>query len=141
MKLYRLLLVLCSVNLLYSAAGRTQSSSDVYAGIADTPSHIRWCLPQAGDDPAHIIGGRCKVYKDCLDDLNLDEKIDQPPYPNLSGAQVAEVRKCHQALYNAARSNPQLKGSAATQDWLEHKVLPGTEAKSFAVPNSSGQPR
>lgn len=92
-----------------SLSARAQTSADVYNGIKMQPSTIRWCLPQAGDDPAHIIGDRCKVYRDCLSDLSLDESIDRNPMPSLTPEQVGSVRKCHQALFNAARMNPQAK--------------------------------
>jgi hypothetical protein len=124
-----------------SLYAQAQTSSDVYNDIKVQPSTIRWCLPQAGDDPAHIIGGRCKVYRDCLSDLSLDESIDRNPMPSLTPEQVGSVRKCHQALFNAARTNPQVKGSAATQQWLQHSVYPGTEAKLFPVPGNLGDPR
>jgi len=122
------------------ASARAQTSADVYNGIKVRRSTIRWCLPQAGDDPAHIIGGSCKVYRDCLSGLSLDETVDRKPVP-LASEQVDSVRKCHQALFNAARANPQVKGSAATQDWLQHSVCAGTEARSFAVPSNLGDPR
>jgi hypothetical protein len=119
---------------------KAQSSADIYKSIRDDPSKTRWCLPGAGDDPAGIIGRRCQVYSECLDSLGLNESVDRRPYPALSAEQVEGVRKCHQALYNAARTNPQIKGSKATQDWLEHSVYSGTEAKSFPVPSNLGRP-
>jgi hypothetical protein len=119
---------------------KAQSSADIYNSIKDDPSKIRWCLPEAGDDPAGIIGRRCQVYSECLDSLGLNQSADRRPYPALSAEQVESVRKCHQALYNAARTNPQIKGSNATQDWLEHSVYSGTEAKSFPVPSNLGRP-
>jgi hypothetical protein len=124
-----------------SLYAQAQTSSDVYNDIKGQPSTIRWCLPQAGDDPAHIIGGRCKVYRDCLSNLSLDESIDRSSPSSITPEQVGDVRKCHQALFNAARTNPQIKGSAATQQWLQHSVYPGTEAKSFPVPGNLGDPR
>ena len=123
------------------ASARAQTSADVYNSIKVRRSTIRWCLPQAGDDPAHIIGGSCKVYRDCLSGLSLDEIVDRRPMPSLASEKVDSVRKCHQALFNAARADPQVKGSAATQDWLQHSVYPGTEARSFAVPSNFGDPR
>lgn len=117
-----------------------QSAKDTYNAISDRPSKIRWCLPGAGDDPAGIIGGRCRVYSECLDSAGLDGAVDQQPYPTLSENQIAEVKKCHQALYNGARVNPQIKGSKATQEWLVHGVYPGTEAKVLVVPRSMNDP-
>ena len=138
--LFRLLIFIATATFCsFFASGQT--SADVYNGIEVQPSTIHWCLPQAGDDPAHIIGGRCKVYRDCLSDLSLDESIDRNPMRRLTSEQVGSVRKCHQALFNAARMNPQIKGSAATQQWLQHSVYPGTEAKSFPVPGNLGAPR
>ena len=124
-----------------SPSARAQTSVDIYNSIKSRPSTIRWCLPEAGDDPAHIITGRCKVYRDCLSDLSLDERVDRTPFPSLAAEQIDSVRRCHQALFNAARSNPQLKGSNATQQWLQHSVYPGTEAKSFPGPSSFVDPR
>ncbi len=116
-----------------------QTSQDVYRSIRTQPSTIHWCVPQAGDDPAHVIEGRCKVYRDCLSALSLDEGIDGSPILPLTPEQVDPVRKCHQALFNAARTNPQIKGSGATQQWLLHSVYPGTEAKSFPIPDNFGK--
>jgi hypothetical protein len=124
-----------------SLCSRAQTSADVYTRIKLQPSTIRWCLPEAGDDPAHIIEGGCKVYRECLSDFGLDESIERPPPHTMTIEQVVGVRKCHQALFNAARTNPQVKGSSATQQWLQHSVYPGTEAKSFPIPESLGEPR
>ena len=124
-----------------SLSARAQTSADAYSGIKVQPSTIRWCLPQAGDDPAHIIEGRCNVYRECLSDLSLNESIDRNPAPSITPEQRGGVRRCHQGLFNAARANPQIKGSAATQQWLQHSVYPGTEAKSFPVPGNLGAPR
>jgi len=117
-----------------------QSAKSTYNAISDRPSKLRWCLPEAGDDPAGIIGGRCRVYSECLGSAGLDKAVDQLPYPTLSDDQIAAVKRCHQALYNGARVNPQIKGSKATQEWLVHGVYPGTEAKVLAVPNSMNNP-
>lgn len=133
--------VLLAMAACYSFTAKAQASTDIYNSIRLQPSTTRWCLPQAGDDPAHIIEGRCKVYRNCLSDLNLDESIDRNVPSSLPPEQVDGVRRCHQALFNAARTNPQLKGSAATQQWLLHSVYPGTEAKSFPVPANLGEPR
>jgi hypothetical protein len=129
------------LNLLCLESSSAQTGSDLYKLIKDQPSKTHWCLPEAGDDPANIIGGRCKIYEKCLQDLNVDEKVDQQPYPDLPAQQITKVKSCHQALFDAARSNPQIKGSRATQDWLQHSVFPGTEAKSFPVPDSFPAPR
>jgi hypothetical protein len=125
----------------FSLTARAQTSAEVYNRIKAQPSTVRWCLPQAGDDIAHIIEGSCKVYGECLSDLGLDESIDRNPVHSITPEQVGGARKCHQALFNAARTNPQVKGSAATQQWLQHSVYPGTEAKSFPVPRKLGDPR
>ena len=119
---------------------RAQSAKEIYSRISENPSKIHWCLPEAGDDPAGMIGDRCKVYSDCRESAGLTEAADQKPFPPLSDEQRLNLRKCHQALYNAARVNPQIKGSTATQDWLERGVLPGTEAKAFSVPGSFSSP-
>ncbi|KAA6457263.1 hypothetical protein DYQ86_23330 [Acidobacteria bacterium AB60] len=138
-RLFVAILVIAAFSFLNLVA-RAQSSTDIYKSIKDDPSKIRWCLSEAGDDPAGIIGRRCQVYSECLDSLGLNDSVDKRPYPTLSAEQVESVRKCHQALYNAARTNPQLKGSKATQDWLEHNVSSGTEAKAFPVPSNLGRP-
>jgi len=134
--------ILCfSLNFFWTGSSQGQSESDRYQQIKDLPSNIRWCLRAAGNDPANIIKNRCTIYKECLKNADLDEKVDLQPYPNLSTEQIAKVKSCHQALYNAARTNPQIKGSSATQTWLQKSVLPGTEAKSFPVPNSFPSPK
>lgn len=120
---------------------RAQSAKEVYSRISENPSKLHWCAPEAGDDPAGIIGGGCKIYSECLASAGLTEAADQKPFPSLSDEQRVNLKRCHQALYNAARSNPQIKGSWATQDWLEHGVLPGTGAKTFSVPDSFPSPR
>lgn len=127
--------LLLTVQTLFAHA---QTNADIYKNIKEQPSKIRWCLPQAGTDPAHIIEGRCRVYRDCLGDLGLGDAKDQNA---LGVGQVDGVRRCQQALFNAARMNPLLKGSYATQQWLQHDVYPGTEAKSFPVPSNFVDPR
>ena len=112
---------------------RTQNAKQVYAQIGQR-SPIHWCLAQAGDDPAGIIGKQCAVYSECLGALNLQDDVDRPPFTGLSEVQVNWVRRCHQELDSAARANPQIKGAGATEDWLEHHVYPGTEAKAGASP-------
>jgi hypothetical protein len=129
-------------NLFCFGVGPTQTGTEVYKRINDQPSKIHWCLPQAGNDPANIISNSCEVYKKCLSDSDLDDGVvDRQPFPDLSADQIKKVKSCHQALFNAARSNLQIKGSGATQDWLQHSVSPGTEAKSFSVPNSFPMPK
>jgi hypothetical protein len=118
-----------------------QSPKDIYGSIHENPSKIHWCSAGAGDDPAGIIGNRCQVYSDCLETAGLTEAVDQIPFPPLSEEQRVSLRKCHQALYNAARTNPQIKGAKATQIWLERDVYPGTESKSFPVPKTMQTPR
>jgi hypothetical protein len=118
-----------------SLSANAQTRTDAYA------STIRWCLPEAGDDPAHIISGVCRVYRECLSGATLDESVDRTPFPSLGFDKIEPLRKCHQALFNGARVNPQLKGSGATQHWLQHLVYPGTEAKSFPVPSVMEDPR
>jgi len=130
-----------AVGLAFSPSAGAQTSTDVYNSIVARPSSIRWCTPEAGDDPAHIISSRCRIYRECLSGLGLDESIDKNPFPPIASDHTDGVRNCHQALYNAARVNPQIKGSGATQQWLLHSVHPDTEAKSFAVPNGSADPR
>ena len=38
-----------------SLSAKAQASANAYASIKARPSTIRWCLPEAGDDLAHII--------------------------------------------------------------------------------------
>lgn len=139
--LFCVCIVCVAIDLVSLQASAQQSGKDIYAAISETPSRTHWCLPAAGDDPVGIIGSRCQVYSDCLDSADLTRVVEQQPFPSLSEAQRTSLKKCHQALYNAARVNPQIKGSKATQDWLEHDVLRGTEAKSFAVPVGMSSPR
>jgi len=117
----------------FSSPPQSQSASVAYARIMDSPSKAHWCLPEAGDDPSAIISGRCKVYRECLDRAGLTEEVSSDALPKL--------KACHQSLYNAARTNPQIKGSLATQTWLTHDVQPGTEAKTFPVPALFPAPR
>jgi hypothetical protein len=145
-RMKKIVLLICFITIaaigaLYPPSARARTKADIYNNIDARPSTIRWCLPEAGDDPAHIIGGRCEVYRECLAHLSLDESVDRTPFPSLAGDQIDSVRKCHQALFNGARTNPQLKGSGATQQWLQHSVHPGTEAKSFSVPSNFANPR
>jgi hypothetical protein len=138
---WTIVVILAAFHVHCACSAQAQNSKAIYMSITDTPSVIRWCLPEAGDDPAKVISTRCSVYRECLANLGLDEKVDRRPYPSLSAAQVEALKKCHQALYNAARSNPQIQGSKATQKWLEDHVLPGSEAKIFPVPASFPEAR
>jgi len=119
-----------------STQTQAQTDAEIYAAIKESPSSIHWCVPQAGNDPANIIRGRCEVYATCLNQARLAPKIDELPDVSLYPAEIESLRRCHQALYNAARSNPELKGSKATQDWLTQNVRAGTQAKPFAVPDN-----
>jgi hypothetical protein len=139
----RLVLILVSLSpvcLVGLPSGHAQTAADVYSRIEEQSSKIHWCVPEAGNDPSNIIASRCKVYSACLADSGLDGKVDTPPFPDLSPAQREKVKVCHQGLYNAARMNPQIRGSGATQVWLQNGVIQGTEAKPFSIPNSTGPP-
>jgi hypothetical protein len=135
MRPYCLLIFLAfvSIGLHRLSAAQPQDPKQIYAQVKQ-PSTIHWCLPAAGDDPSGTIGNQCARYSECLGALGLQDDVDRPPFSGLSDTQVGWVRRCHQGLYDAARSNPQIKGAAATQDWLEHHVYPGTEAKPSAAP-------
>lgn len=63
-----------------SLSAKAQASADAYASIKARPSTIRWCLPEAGDDPAHIISGVCGVYRECLSGATLDKSVDRTPF-------------------------------------------------------------
>ncbi|HEY4358767.1 MAG TPA: hypothetical protein VGN16_23670 [Acidobacteriaceae bacterium] len=123
------------------ATALAQSPREIYEAIAVTPSAVHWCLPAAGDDPAGIIESRCHVYSDCLTVAGLPANLDDSPSIILSNEQRDHARVCHQSLFNAARMNPQIKGAKATQQWLQHHVIRGTEAKSFPIPASLDNPR
>jgi hypothetical protein len=140
MRPYRLILVLNAVAIFVASTAvaqarpaQPQDPRQIYAQIKQ-PSPIHWCLPEAGNDPAGTIGNQCAVYSECLGALDLHDDVDRPPFTGLSDMQVNWVRRCHQVLWNVVRANPQIKGAAATQDWLEHHVYPGTEAKPSAAP-------
>jgi hypothetical protein len=143
MRPYRLFLQLALGCVGFSGvrSAQPQAPKQTYAQIKSQPSAVHWCVAEAGDDPAHIISKSCEVYSECLGAVDLNESIDRPPFSGLPDDQIKWVRKCHQDLYNAAHSNPQVKGSRATQDWLEHGVYPGTEAKSFPIPSSLPSPK
>jgi hypothetical protein len=134
MRPYRRLLFLALASIGLCGAACPQNANQIYAQIKPQPSLAHWCQPQTGDDPAHIISNSCATYSECLGALGLQDDADRPPFSGLSDVQVSWVRKCHQNLFNAARTNPQIKGSGATQDWLEHSVYPGTAVKSPPVP-------
>jgi hypothetical protein len=138
---WSIIVILAALQVHFAYPAEAQSGETISMSSEATPFKIRWCLPQAVDDPAKVISTRCSVYRECLDNLGLDEKVDRRPYPSLSAPQVEGLKKCHQALYNAARSNPQIQGSKATQKWLEDHVLPGSEAKIFPVPASFPEAR
>jgi hypothetical protein len=137
---WSIVVIFAAIQLHCPYPAQAQIQPAIYMNIQESPSKLRWCLPEAGDDPDRIISGRCIVYSECLNDLGLKERVDRRPYPALSKIQVEGLRKCHQALDNAARTNPQIQGSKATQDWLEHDVIPGSEAKSSPVPAKSPTP-
>ena len=114
--LFCICIVCLATDLVSSQASAQQSEKDIYTAISETPSRTHWCLPAAGDDPAGIIGGCCQVYSECLASAELTQVVDQQPFPSLSDAKRTSLKKCHQALYNAARVNPQIKGSKATRN-------------------------
>jgi hypothetical protein len=139
MRPYRrlLFLALASTSLCGPISAHPQYPRQIHAQIKPQPSPTHWCQPQTADDPAHIISNSCAMYSECLGALGLQDDVDRPPFSGLSDTQVAWVRKCHQNLYNAARSSPQIKDSSATQDWLEHSVYPATAARPAPTPTSS----
>lgn len=143
MRPYRLLIFLAFAFTSFPSpkAAQPQDPKQIYAQIKKQPSTIHWCLPEAGDDPSGVISSQCESYSECLGALGLHEDVDRPPFSGLSDVQVAWVKRCHQGLYNAARSNPQIKGASATQDWLAHSVYPGTEAKPLPASDSVLPPR
>src|ERR1039458_6726144 len=136
MRPYRLLIFLAfaSIGFLGPNAAQPQDPKQIYAQIKKQPSTIHWCLPEAGDDPSGTIGNRCELYSECLGALGLQDDVDRPPFSGLSDTQVGWVRKCHQGLYDAARSNPQIKGASATQEWLRNKGYHCTQAKQRPPP-------
>ena len=121
-------------------AARSQDPKQIYAQIKQ-PSTIRWCLPQAGDDPSGTIGSQCARYNECLGAVGLQDDVDRPPFSDLSDVQVGWVRRCHEVLADAARTHPQVKGAAATLDWLEHHVYPATEAKPSTASSAPSSAR
>ena len=124
-----------------SVVARAQTSADVHNGIKVQPSTIRWCLPQAGDDPAHIIGGRYKVYRDCLSDLSLDESIDRIQCVRLPLNKLVTfgsvIRPSSLPPERTRKSKAQLRRSSGCSTLY----IRGTEAKSFPVPSNLGDPR
>jgi hypothetical protein len=127
---------------LIAAGAQAQDTSTEAAGIytaLPVPSTQHWCTEQAGDDPAKIISGRCAIYIACLKDAGLNAIPDRSTV--IPEASIASIKKCNQGLYNAARPNPQIKGSNATQIWLTKGVPPGTEAKSFTLPDGFPSPK
>lgn len=84
-----LVVTLAALPMQFPFAVQAQSS---HALDGNSPS-IRWCLPETRDDPAKIISGRCRVYKECLDDLELDVSVDQRPFPALSKSKVEGLKK------------------------------------------------
>ncbi len=69
------------LSLLCFDSSSAQTGNDLYKLIKDQPSKMRWCLPEAGDDPGHIISRTCKVYEGCFSDLNLGEKVYRQALP------------------------------------------------------------
>jgi len=134
MRPYRLLILLALTCISVAGSKAAQQAKP-------QPSTLHWCSPQIGDDAAHIIGNSCAKYSECLGAVGLEDDVDRPPFTGLSDVQVAWVKKCHQNLYNAARANSQIKGSAATQDWLERSVYPGTAARPLPASGSLPPPR
>jgi hypothetical protein len=130
-------LTLAFIGLAVPGGAHPQHPNQIYAQIKPQPSPPHWCQPQIADDPAHTTSNSCAAYSECLGAIGLHDDVDRPPFSGLSDTQVAWVRKCHQNLYNAAHSNPQITGSNATQDWLEHNVYPGTAAKPSSPPAAS----
>jgi hypothetical protein len=136
-----LVLAILSTAVAQTRTAQPQDPKEIYAQIRAQPSAIHWCLAAAGNDPGGTIGNQCAVYSECLGALDLHDDVDRAPFTGLSDVQVNWVRRCHQVLWNAAHASPQIKGAAATQDWLEHHVYPGTEAKASAASTAPSPPR
>jgi hypothetical protein len=99
-----------------------------------------YCGPGGGGTPNGGLDPACQVHDDCYDGAGLSAAS------NGSGAsltldQAAAAKGCNQALYDAARGNPNtLNGSAPLRHWLTNGDLlpfgaghlaPGTEAKPW----------
>lgn len=83
------------------------------------------CGP-GGDGPTTgVMDKACKTHDDCFDNAHLDASVNIGTSATvLNGAQVAAAAKCNQALYNAARANPDAVGSTGLRLWLTQSLTP-----------------
>jgi hypothetical protein len=66
------------------------------------------------------MNGPCATHDTCFDNAKIDASGNVSGGPNWTLPQAAAAQTCNQALYNAARSNPNAPGSKAIQWWLTH---------------------
>jgi RHS repeat-associated protein len=100
----------------------------------------KYCGPGGDGSTRGVINGACAVHDQCYADANINADGNlQWKGVAWNNSQQAAAAKCNQALYDAARSNPNEPGSAALQKWLTsgsntpfyYVLHPGTEAKPW----------
>jgi len=99
-----------------------------------------YCGPGGAGDPTGVIDRACKAHDECYAAAGIDASANTSSSISLTLQQASAAQACNQALYNAARSNPQALGSNAIRLWLTkgdqtpfrgHILAPGTEAKQW----------
>jgi len=118
--------------------------SNYLTGGTDIPYYrffmTHYCGPGGAGDPTGVMDRACKAHDECYAAAGLDASANTSSSTSLSLQQASAAQGCNQALYNAARSNPQSSGSNTLRLWLTkgdqtpfrgHILAPGTEAKQW----------
>ena len=100
-----------------------------------------YCGPGGAGSASGAIDPACKTHDECYAAAGISAVSNIPGGPAMSSSQASAAKACNQAIYNAARANPNAPGSKALQWWLTqgsnipfkggYILLPGTEAKTW----------
>jgi hypothetical protein len=80
-----------------------------------------YCGPGGAGSQTGSLNGPCAVHDACYAGVaggGISAANNRPGGPQMTSAQIGGEKACNQALYDAARTHPDVPGSAAVQWWL-----------------------
>ncbi len=102
-----------------------------------------YCGPGGAGTTVGALDPACKVHDACYGAAPggaISAANNTNPSQPMTSAQAAQAKQCNQALYDAARTHPDVPGSKAVQWWMTNGshlpggayiLFPGTEAKPW----------
>jgi hypothetical protein len=107
-----------------------------YANWGDTNERLfgtHYCGPGGGGRDVNQLDSLCHVHDDCYGAFNVDASVNLPGHHStpLSGAQIAGIRGCNQALATGAKGLiGRVTGAEYIYSWL-------TNGYGFLYPNTN----